>query len=400
MYEPSPSWPDRFSSSLTLGVQLFLVVAGSSLAWAVPHAPARWLDLSVLAVCLFVLSVVDFRLPQGEVVHVALPMAAAGLAFSHEGYVLLIMTAILFATYAPRTPNGHGTAVLYRTIGPVAALALGVLSADAFRVLPLHFRPYGGPVTVAVVVLASTVFSALECSNRLDQRPLITLAGSIGLQKLFLPAEVSVGILVVLLAKPMGLWSLLLTMLVMLVIRQSFALLVEVKVSYRLTMEALAKAMEAQAGNDDGHGARVSRIAAMAARQLRLPAATVEQIGYAALLHDLAVLESSQDGCDVKDIAGVDQLFGDVDFLRPVLPVLRLFESPDCIDANVPDGQRHLETAYLIARASAIDSGSTVGHGRDHEVAATIAGLLPYSRIGAIERAALAARDRIRREAC
>ena len=400
MHEPSPSWPDRFSSSLILGIQLFLVVAGSSLAWAMPHASARWLDLSVLAICLFVLSVADFRLPQGEIVHVALPMAAAGLAFSHEGYVLLIMAAILFATYAPRTPSGHGTAVLYRTIGPVAALSLGVLSAEVFRVLPLHFRAFGGPLTVAVVVLAGTVLSALECSNRLEQRPLITLAGSIRLQKLFLPAEVSVGILVVLLAKPMGLWSLLLTMLVLLVIRQSFALLVEVKVSYRLTMEALAKAMEAQAGADDGHGARVSRIAALAARQLRLPASTVEQIGYAALLHDLAILEASQESCATKAIAGVDQLFGDVDFLRPVLPVLRLFESPECIDATGPDGERHLETAYLIARASAIDSGSSVGHGRDQEVAATISQLLPYSRIGAIERATIAARDRIGREAC
>lgn len=363
----------------------------ASLLLPLPAGGLTPVTLIGLIGCLTVLNAFDTRLPQGDYVHLGLPVAAASMIALHPLPVMAAFALSMSATFLTRLRTFEPHSFAQHVLSPLAALCVGALALLALTIRgPLPSTVAGATVVSAVVVVVGLGFTSLCLSVRSGQSLFNTAWGSVKLQQLFLLAQVSVGVLASLLYGPMGLWSLLLSLLVLLVMRQSFSLLLEVKLAYQSTIEALAKAMEAQLDEQSGHGQRVASLAVSAARELNLNPSLVERVGYASLLHDFSVLEagSSTPG-NVGTIGNsqVQTLLGGVAFLQPALPILMAFECPTRITEILDE--RSSVVALLIAYASLLDEADFDGE-RDAQIVEAVRARLPIMSaraLGAVERA-------------
>lgn len=98
---------------------------------------------------------------------------------------------------------------------------------------------------------------------------------------------ITLGSLVAVVYFSAGPWGLLLFALPFLVARHSFGLYVEIKSDLKDFVRALSEVLEEVDPYTRHHSVRVSRYAVRLARGLRLPEREVEEIEYAALVHDL-----------------------------------------------------------------------------------------------------------------
>ena len=76
----------------------------------------------------------------------------------------------------------------------------------------------------------------------------------------------------------------------LLLMRQSYVLFLDIRETYRTTVEVLVEAAESQDSRRAGHSDRTAVLARSIAMGCGLSASEVELIGYAALLHDIGEL--------------------------------------------------------------------------------------------------------------
>ena len=88
----------------------------------------------------------------------------------------------------------------------------------------------------------------------------------------------------------MGPWSLVPVVALLLLMRQSYALLLSTRETYRTTVEVLVEAAESEDGRRVGHADRTAVIARTIATRLGMAVSAVERISYVALLHDVDAL--------------------------------------------------------------------------------------------------------------
>jgi hypothetical protein len=140
---------------------------------------------------------------------------------------------------------------------------------------------------------------------------------------------------------------LLLVAVLLLLIRQSYKVLLEVRETYRTTIEVLVEAAEGADPVRRGHAERTSRIARRIAEEMGgLGPADLERIGYAALVHDVAALASSQ-----RQDASAADVLKDVGFFSSIIGILRASEGEG--DASINERERLW--GFVVALASAID---------------------------------------------
>jgi len=130
-----------------------------------------------------------------------------------------------------------------------------------------------------------TLLQQLHASVRFHAPFVPMFVGTVRLQGWMLAAEMSVAVLAVLLFPPIKYWGLVVTVGLLLVMRQSFALLLEVRASYTSTVEVLARSIEAYDPSRRGHAERVARMATDAAGMLGLQGRRLEGPAYPALFH-------------------------------------------------------------------------------------------------------------------
>ena len=112
----------------------------------------------------------------------------------------------------------------------------------------------------------------------------------------------------------------------LLLMRQSYALFLDIRETYRATVEVLVEAAESQDVRRFGHADRTAATARAIAMHIGVAAPAVERISYAALLHDLGELAATPDSegfVPVRDIHSAEIVEG-VEFFRTVEPVLRI----------------------------------------------------------------------------
>lgn len=372
---------------------LAIVAVGLVTVFIAGGMPADTLDASLralgLGAALLVLGFFNLWLPRGDAVDTTVPIAFAAGVVLHPLMAAGVVLLARCATIALR-PKGHTVWTAAEQVGRRIILmcatfaVLGGPAIDALRSGRLDLR------LSLVVSAAAVVFVAIDAlgeqvhaSVRFRAPLLALIAGAVRLQGWMLAAEMSTAVLAVVLFQALPYWGLLVTVGLLLVMRQSFALLLEVRASYTSTVEVLARSLEAYDPDRRGHAERVARMCGEAGRTIGFQGKRLESLTYAALFHDVAYL-GSDDPTEAPEHAAAEVLAG-VGFLSGALPILRILDTAGEDDASLDEDD--LIGAYLVARFSALDGEISGGVSESVEVANAVGSRLYASTRGAVERA-------------
>jgi len=324
------------------------------------------------AVCVAVLTAFSVWLPRGDSVDSTAPMAFAAATFVTPPLISVALAiAWVVGIAASRRPFGAwwfleqasrrallmaGTYVLLAPVvahgadGGVGNLTLGSLDYLALGI--------GAVVFIALDILLEQAHTSL----RLSIPYLSLVAGNIQLRGWMVVAEMSVAALTVLIYLTMGPYGLVIATGMLLVMRQSFALLLEMRASYTATVEVLARSLEAYDPRRRGHAERVARMAADAARRMGFQSKRLEDVTYAALFHDVGRLGVDEGAGEGERTSS--EVLADVNLLSGALPILRILDSTGETSDSL--AEQDLIGAYLVARLSDFDSVAAIG--TEHEL--------------------------------
>jgi hypothetical protein len=310
-----------------------------------------WSSVALFLAAELLLDFFDVSMPRGDSVGVAGALCASSvvvLGFRAAGVVAL--GSALVAHVARRgvdSPRRLATVMLARGAG---------LLASAF----VYSRVSPGSSTI-VAMLVPAVFLAVELvvaqvvSAAATGRPLVRLlGGNLGSQAPLIAAQWSASVLLLLTYDGMRVWSLVPTVALLLLMRQSYSMFLDIRETYRTTVEVLVEAAESQDERRLGHADRTAVIARSIAMRVGLSAPEVERISFAALLHDLGELAADPSATETsgsRHACSADILSG-VEFFDRIVPVLRVCDG--C--ASGAAAEEDLLAALVVALASDIDA--------------------------------------------
>jgi len=333
--------------------------------------------LNALAFCAaaLVLGLYSIWLPRGDQTDTTGPIAFAAAAVLHP---LLAVSAVAVAQVVSALMRGKGrsawSAIEYvsrRTL-LVVAVSLVVGPDIGAGLASGNFSSSPGPFMLVVAAslgftVLDLVFSQMYASLRFEVPFASLLLGNVRLQGWMIAAELSVAVLTVFMYPVMSYSALLVTVGLLLVMRQSFALLLEVRASYTATVEVMARALEAYNPERRGHAERVARRATEAGRMLGFQGSRLEDLNYAALFHDVGRIGTDDETDEVQRKSS--EVLAGVGFLSGSAPILEIIDS--ALDLRESMDSKDLICAYLIAHLSARDDEARgLAHGDDPAVGA------------------------------
>jgi hypothetical protein len=341
----------------------------------VPGTPSVLSELSgngVLAAALafsaLVLGLFSVWLPRGDFVDTTAAIAfAAGAVLQPVVSVMVVSVARVAASLArprgmgiwPVLENVSRRALLMSLTYAVVRPGLAVPGIESYVRLS---------VAVAGFFAMDQLLEQVHSSVRLHSPYFHGLLGTLRMQGWIVAAQVSVGALTVLLLRDLGFWSLAISSGLLLVMQQSFALLLEVRASYTSTVEMLARSIEAYDPSRRGHAERVSRMVGDTGRTLGMPSRRLESLVYAALFHDVGRIGA--DDLDELPAYRSSEVVSNVGFLSGAMPVLQILDTAGEAEASLDE--QDLVGAYLVAYFSALDSELYTGSAEGYELATSI----------------------------
>ena len=349
--------PSARNQALLGAVIGLLSVAGVVLL--TPAPPLNYSLAFTFFVAVFLVDLLDLRMPYGDLMPVDSPLVVACLLLPNGGPITALVSAAGARLAVHVARNGLGNLaelsdVLSRRLLVIFAssLLLGMLNGMG---LGLTFVS----IVVSVVFVAlDLVIAQLQSIARIGEAFLQLLVGNLVLQWPLLASQVSVAILAVFIFEDMQEWGLVLVFLLVFLMRQSLALLLEIRQAYRSTIEALVASIEIQDTRRRGHAERVESIAHSVGLRLGLRGRDLENLGYAALLHDVDLIGVDEEEWPEAYATGrhAAEIVKDVHFLRHVIPVLRIC---DGATPTPPTSRTALLSACVVVVASEIDDTQT-----------------------------------------
>jgi len=319
-----------------------------------PWSLAGWFLAAALLLDLF-----DISLPRGDSIGVTGPICAASVFVlgPMEG-VLVSLGSAVFAHLLRRGVGGRRrltTLLFARTVALAIAVAMLFLARAASSPWLLYLVILATPAVFLTAELIASQYAGSVGSGR-PFRSL--LRGNLGGQAPLLVAGWSACLLLLITFTHMGVWSLIPVVALLLLMRQSYALLLDIRETYRTTVEVLVEAAESQDRRLAGHAERSAAIARTIGTQLGFNSSQVERVSYAALLHDIdAISSKTAPPCD-RDVGplpthgGSSAMLEGVDFFSDVMPVLRLCDGEGA-DTAAPED---LIAALVVSLSSDIDA--------------------------------------------
>lgn len=336
-----------------------------------PGIVAAWRADGVLALaftaCVAVLTAFSVWLPRGDSVDSTAPMAFAAGAFVSSA----LMALMIVAGWAAGIVAQRRALDLWRFLEHASRRAL-LLTGTFMLLAPVIARSASGgarglaldTLGYATLGACGILFTAIDLliaqlhtSVRLSIPYVALVISNVQLRGWMIAAELSVSVLTVLIYRPMGLYGLAIASAMLLVMRQSFALLLEMRASYTATVEVLARSLEAYDPQRRGHAERVARMAGDAARRVGFQSKRLEDVVYAALFHDVGRLGA--DDATGEGERTSSEVLAEVNLLSGALPILQILDSPG--EAEASPVEQDLIGAYLIARLSEFDSATNAG---------------------------------------
>lgn len=315
--------------------------------------------IGVTIVCLFMstllLDLFDISLPRGDSIGVSGALCATALLYLGPSIAFplclasLALACLLGSGERPARwiVSGLTTRFASLAMGALAMALMGVRGADWHRYLVAVVVP-------AVFLLSELLIAQLEVALT-SRRPLGRLIrGNLAVQAPLLIAELSASVLLLVTLEGMGSWSLIPVVALLLLIRQSYALLLDIRETYRTTVEVLVEAAEGQDSRLAGHAERTAAIARRIAMQIGLTVHRVELISYAALLHDVDAISGHGGHTGNRVVGRSSAVFEGVDFFADVLPILRVCDGD--FGGGADHDVRDLLAGLIVGLASDIDA--------------------------------------------
>lgn len=141
--------------------------------------------------------------------------------------------------------------------------------------------------SVSVYLLLESLFSCISLALTEDISPYEAWAANF---RWLLPYELALipfGMLMIFIYQYLGLAGLLLFMIPLLMIRRSYSLNVDLKKTYKETVQAFIRTIEAHDSYTSGHSIRVANYSKQLAKKIRMPYNDIERLEIAAYLHDI-----------------------------------------------------------------------------------------------------------------
>lgn len=319
-----------------------------------PDGDPQWALILSFALAVLVLEFFDISLPRGDTLGVSgalnsssiLILGALGAAFS-----AIVGTSIAFAARRGTDRHTHPTVEMPALI--TALLLAAAVDLITSTVSTGTAAYYAKSFLVAATYLATELAVVQWLVSRNTSRPFTRLIrGNLTRQAPLLAAQLSTSVLTVIIFRYMGVWGLALVVVLLLLIRQSYAMLLDVRETYRTTVEVLVEAAEGLDSRRRGHAERTAEIAREIGARCGLSPVEIECISYAALLHDVDAI--GRDG-GLRDVCSPSEVLRGVGSFEDVARVLQVFETPSAIEAT----DTELLEAYVLALATDIDSASS-----------------------------------------
>lgn len=310
------------------------------------------LILSFAAV--FLLDAFDISLPRGDSMSVSGALVASGIVilgpWSASFVALTALAAANVARWSKLSPRAHLSALATRAAG----LAVG---SAVFWALKTHgdLADFLLVAFVAVAYLLAELMASQAASAVVTRRPLRRLMrGNFSRLSALMVAQVSTAVLTVIIYPEMRAWGLIPVVLLLLIMRQSYALLLDMRETYRTTVLVLVESAESQDPRRVGHADRTASIARNIGMRIGLSATEVERISYAALLHDVDALSEVQPELTNTGTGRSSKVLRDTTWLSDVVPVLEICEGIYARSGKSDDASRL--AAMIVALASDADA--------------------------------------------
>ncbi len=363
---------------LGLAIMLYTIEGGST--------KLDVIQVAQFAIAFLVVDLFSLQLPRGDLKSMSAPVIAVAAVYLNpfEAGAGILVPGLLTALLSQGVRKVEPALEWFSRRLVVLSVGLAMaLQMPLEQPLDTIWRTYA--VVVAVVLADYLLGQAYSAS--VHAIPLLPLAfGGTGIQGLILAANFSVALLAVTIYPSMGGWGLVVVAILLLVSLQAFRMLFDVRKAHQSTIAALVRTLEARSPVKRGHSDRVARFAVEAGRHCGLSGKDLEELSYAALLHDFGevggetVFGSNADEGAERDSASILKGVG---FLEPVLDVLRVSEG----HAN-PESAAEALKAYLVVAASRADD---LAHGedtqRDIRVMVDLSSFLSDARMAEVERA-------------
>ena len=292
----------------------------------------------------------DIARPRGDSIAISGPLVTlAILEYGLWGAVAVGLGSSL-VVHGFRWVRHRDTTIVGELLVRATSIALAALSASGLSRVGLDVL---GIAVVPTVYLMTEMFLRQVLVSRHRNRSLRRLmAGNLTRQGLLFAAELSVSALAVLTYSSMGAWSAVPVVALLLLMRQAYSMLLEIRETYLNTVSVLVEAAESQTPGLSGHGERTAAIARAIGEECGLSTADIERISYAAMLHDIGRI-SDTDDVDPSAVDSASLLEG-VPFFEHVVPILHV------TDGELRESPREMDllAGFIVALASDIDSAS------------------------------------------
>lgn len=306
-----------------IGLMLFL-----------PMASLDKLDTIIFfTACAVIAGLMDVRLSQGGAVSVDGAVILASTLTLQLPETLFVVTAgtliVALIRGSWKERGGIGFFVAGKVLTAIAASTVFyAIGGEVGEVDPIR----GLPALIAMCGVYFIFDIGMEELSKLKKQ-IPALKAIVSSARFLFPMYVtfsSLGILLALLYRTMGLWSALFFFLPLGVTRHSFKLFMNIRKVYTNTIKALANAIEAQNPERRGHAERVTELAIAIGRELGFHGKGLELLGHAALLHDIGMLglEEEVDGELVDHAAVGAEIVEQVEFIKEAADVVRTHHSP------------------------------------------------------------------------
>jgi hypothetical protein len=340
---------------LFIAVLCLFSVGGLALVANVREVAVDYRTAVYLLVALTFVGVFDVWLPRGDYSEMGGSLVFAAGMLLHPFLAVAVVVIARLLVWATRRFRENP----WRVVEDVARRTMLFSWAVAVSMLlggPAGLESAKGPAVLLRLLLAAAFYFAMDmavtqvgASLRLGTPFVPLLFGNMRLQGWMGTAQVTTAVLAVRTYGTMDAFGLAIVVGLLLVMRQSFSLLIDVRQAYRSTIEALARAIEAQDPKRRGHAERVATLATEVGRLLGRHGKELEALTYAALFHDVGRLDAE----DAAGAKGGSEVLAAVGFLASSVPILRIIDYGGAVDSS--QAEEDLVAAYIIARMSDFD---------------------------------------------
>jgi putative nucleotidyltransferase with HDIG domain len=289
-------------------VKLVFITGGLLLLiqnWRLVDFTQPWLLVFIVAIASIRLAEVE--LPQGDTVTLDASLVIAAILLFDLPTALIMAVGGVIAATIPR-PQTDGLADPLFAIGQrtVAVIVAGwwtggryVTASDPDRLLNLlSWDLLNAAALCATFFLLEMALDQLSLSQRRGSPFTPALLGSLKLVGPIYFSLASIGLLMSMMYSSMGMWGVFLFGLPLIVIHYSFKLFLDIKNTYKHTISALTRAIQVEDFDQRSHSERVADLSVDIGRELGFHGEKLEELGYAALLHDIGKLGLDIDSFD------------------------------------------------------------------------------------------------------